>query len=129
MKKFITDNFKNKKIRERLLFLHQEGLNDEEDLPMQSDSLKSFLSFINSGLKLKEFGITMGPNGTLGIGWEESNCKLIDIDFIDKENNFFLMYTPKKNPKNKLDKYRTVKKESITNVIKLLRNVDWILDK
>lgn len=129
MKKFIIDNFKNKKLRERLLFLHQEGLEDEEDLPMQSDSLKSFLSFVNYGLKLKEFGIAMGPNGTLCIGWRESDSKLINIKFINKESNYFIMYQPKEKPKDKFDKYRTIKKESVANIIRILKKVDWIFDK
>jgi len=116
--KNIIENYSaNETIKKRLLFLYKEGLEDEEDLPMQIESLKSFMFFASSGLRLKDFDIVLGPNGIIAIGWRESNSKLINIKFIDKENNYLIMYMPKNNPKDKFDKYKKIENISVKNII------------
>ncbi|QMU55837.1 MAG: hypothetical protein GKS04_01355 [Candidatus Mycalebacterium zealandia] len=87
---------------ERLLFLHNYDVSEEEDQkPLSLKSAQGFLSFIAGFQYLGEPGLGLFSEGTLSVGWRIADNKHLLVEPLNDGNFSYALIGPSVIPSNK----------------------------
>lgn len=110
------------KSAERLSFLHNYDVSEEDKDPLSLESAQGFLSFITRFSYLKEPKLGLFSGGTLSVSWKIADNKHLLVEPLDDKNASYAFIGPSSSTYDK--KFRQNGRGAISDVVSALESLD-----
>lgn len=116
------------RVANRLEFLFEVSKEEEpEEIAILPESLKNFISFLNTHKKLKYPDIVLSPSKNIRIQWKEKPRKHFSIEFLPTGDTVFVIFYPDSFHKGKSIRLSGISHiDSLMDVVKPHGVLSWI---
>lgn len=110
----------------RLNFLHEAVNEDPDEVPISTESLRNFISFLRETANLKYPNVVLTPSNEIRAQWRTAPNRHFAVVFLPTGEARFVIFTPNPKDPDKIDRFSGITSvDSLMETVQPHRVLEW----